>query len=161
MFIDDDGVIQRPFLRTRYNYDMDKTSEELGLFCTDETRTQQQFKEECDINTIVKNFGLTGELPANVKMPLSEDFLEVTDYQEALNKLIEADRKFMEFPAEIRAQFENDPGKFVTFVENPENVDQCRKWGLAVPERKAVEPLSVRVIAEDPGAGTGFPMSKA
>lgn len=151
--VDEDGVIHGPFLRTKYNYDMNFASKRAGLSCTDASRAQQQFADECNINTIVERFGITGQLPQDLRMPLNEEFLEVWDYQSALNKLMEAESAFMQMPADIRAQFQNDAGKFVDFVTNKENLDQCRKWGLAVPEAVKAEPMSVRVIADEPASG--------
>lgn len=148
MIVDDDGVVVVPFMRTRYNYSMDNVSRETALACSDPTRTQQQFAEECNINTIVERFGITGQLPNNLRMPIQAEFVDTMDYQTSLNKLIEADNAFMELPADIRKQFGNDAGKFVDFVTDEKNVDQCRKWGLAMPERRAAEPMSVRVIAD-------------
>lgn len=145
MYIDDNGVIVGPMLRTRYNYDVDAASVSSGLLCADPTRTQQQFKEECDINTIVRNFGVTGMLPQNVRMPLTNEFVEAMDYQTAMNKIIEADQAFLQLPAEVRDTFRNDAGKFVEFATDPKNVDQCRKWGLAIalstPVVEAVAPV--------------------
>lgn len=153
-FIDDDGVVSGPFLRTPYNYDMDDVSAKTGLVCLEGPfgRTQQSSKEECDINTIVRNFGLTGELPQNVRMPESGDFVDaVTDYQTALNMVMEAEARFMEFPAEVRKRFNHDPGKLMEFVEDPNNLDEARKLGLAVPAKVAPEPMAVRVVPEAPG----------
>lgn len=150
------GEIRKRALRTRYNTDFDHVSRETSLFCQEPTRAQQQFKEECDINTIVKNFGLTGEMPSNVRMPLSADFVETTSYQEALNQLIAADEAFLQYPAELRARFENDPGKFVEYVSDPKNVEDARKWGLARPLDAAPEPFMVRVVP-DPVDGPGGP----
>ena len=70
-----------PFFRSPYNYDRDSVSRETGTACPEETLTQQQFKEECDINTILDRFGITGEVPTNVRQPISADFIEATDYQ--------------------------------------------------------------------------------
>lgn len=142
-----------PFVRTPYNYDMDKASVEAGTFIPEETMTKQSFAEECDINTIVRRFGLTGELPSNVRMPESADFTEVVnDYQSALNMLRAADDAFMEYPAEIRQRFDNDPGKFIAFAENPDNLEECRKLGLAKALEKPPAPLEVRVVP-DPAPG--------
>lgn len=153
---DDDGVIvdsnQEPirmrFLRTRYNYDADVVSRETGLRCEDETMAQQQFKDECDINTIVRQFGITGQLPTNLRMPLNEAFVDVMDYQSALNQIMESEAAFMQMPAEIRETFQNDPQRFVDYVSDEKNVEQCRKWGLAMPAEVAPErvPLDVRVV---------------
>src|SRR5262249_43129650 len=74
-----------PFLRNAFNYDTDEASWRGGLECDPlEDRTQQQFKEECDINTIVRNFGVTGEMPQTTAAPMQGDFTEVTDYQSAM-----------------------------------------------------------------------------
>lgn len=138
--------IRRPFIRTQFNYDMEQASLQSGLHCSDGTRTQQQFKEECDINTIVRKFGLTGQLPQNLKVPMTGDFTGVYDYQTALNQLLEADDAFMAMPADIRERFGNDAGRFVDFVSDEKNVKQCREWGLAMPERALPAPIDVRVI---------------
>lgn len=148
MTIDEFGEIKTPFLRTAFNYDRDAESYSTAFFCEDETRTQQQFKEECDINTIVKNFGLTGELPAISAVPLVGEFEEIFDYQSALNKLREADAAFMAYPAELRAKFQNDPGRFVEFVSDPANKDEIKKMGLGAPESPRQAPIEVRVIPD-------------
>lgn len=129
----DTGEVIGPFVRSAYNYDMDEVSEKTGLCCEDPTMAQQQFAEECDINTIVERFGITGQLPSNGKAPMVGDFIEVQDYQSALNALIAADAEFMKMPAEIRAQFQNDAGKFVDFVSDAKNIEQVDKWGLSRP----------------------------
>ena len=48
------------FVRNPYNYDMDKVSNETGLECKDPSLAQQHMKDECDINTIVEQFRVTG-----------------------------------------------------------------------------------------------------
>lgn len=155
MTYDEDGVITDEetlghFVRTRFNYSMNAVSVETGLSCADETRTQQQFKEECDINHIVEMFGLTGQLPINERMPLNEEFVEVTDYQTALNKIMEADEQFMKLPANIRERFQNDAGKFVEFASDEKNVDQMREWGMAKAKEEPEKPWMVRVVPEVP-----------
>lgn len=134
------------FLRNAYNYDRDEASVSSGLACEDESLTDQSFKEECDINTIVEQFGITGQLPTDVRVPLEGDFTTVVDYQTALNMVREADAAFMEMPANVRERFGNDPGKFVEFASDPANLEECRKLGLADPVPRAAEP--VRVIVE-------------
>lgn len=146
--VDEDGVIHGPFIRSAFNYSMDYASLQSGLQCDDPTLAQQQFKEECDINTIVERFGLTGELPNNLRVPITEQFADIVDYQTALNTLREADDAFMEMPANIREQFGNDAGRFVDFVSDPKNIKQCREWGLAAPETALPGPIDVRVIPD-------------
>lgn len=151
MSVDEFGEIRVPFIRSAFNYDMSAASLESGLFCEDGTRTQQQFKEECDINTIVERFGVTGELPTGVSIPYMADFSEsVTDFQTALNMIKAADEAFMAYPASIRSQFENDPERFVAFVSDPANKDQVKAWGLARAEMPLPAPIEVRVIPNPP-----------
>lgn len=137
-------------VRSALAYDVDAVSRETAFVPPKDelTLTQQQFKDDCDINVIVDRFGISGDMPQNVRVPLSEEFIETIDYRTAIDKIKEADDAFMSFPAKIRAQFENDPAKFVDFVSDPANVGQVREWGLANPLPQSPEPLSVRVIAE-------------
>lgn len=102
--------------------------------------TQQQFKEECDINTIVKRFGLTGEMPVSQRQPLPDSAVygEVS-FQEMLNAVSAAQRSFMDLPASTRARFANDPAKLLKFVEDPSNRDDAISWGM-IP--KPVEPAT-------------------
>lgn len=141
--------IKPPFMRTRYNYNMDRVSDETGLKCEDPTMAQQQFKDECDINMIVERFGVTGQLPGNMRMPIQEEFVETMTYHEALNKLIEADVEFMKLPAKIRAEFQNDAGKFVEFASDEANVAQMREWGMAVGEPAVVGASSQPPVPTD------------
>jgi len=122
--------VKIPFLRTGFNYDRDAASDESGIECLDPTLAQQQFRDEADINTIVRRFNLSGELPQGVSVPQYGDFTEVSDYHSALNLVIAADDAFMALPAYIRSRFENDAGKFVDFVSDEKNLDEARALGL-------------------------------
>jgi phage internal scaffolding protein len=119
-----------PFLRTPYNYDTDAATNESGLHCEDVTLTQQHFKDECDINNILRQFNVTGLLPENALSPRYGDFTGISDYHTALNQVIAAEDEFMRLPAELRARFENDPAQLIEFLENSENKDEAIKLGL-------------------------------
>lgn len=123
--------MQTPFLRTPYNYDRQAISDETGLACDPaEGRTQEQFKEECDINTIVKRFGLTGELPDNPRIPQYGDFTGVMDFHTAQNAVRQAEEGFMELPPQIRARFANDPQKLLEFMADDNNRQEAERLGL-------------------------------
>lgn len=121
------------FFRTPFNYDRDDVSRETGLICDDPSLAVQSERDECDINTIVKRFGLTGELPSGVRRPSYGDFVGVSDYREALEVIQQADDSFMTMPADVRARFKNDPALFVDFCSDEANIEEMRKLGLAVP----------------------------
>lgn len=98
------------------------------------SRTQQHFAEECDINTIARRFGLTGELPEDVPMMFNGDFTNVVDFQSAMDLIVAARESFMELPAHIRSKFDNDPQKFLDFTSDKENLDEAIKLGLVCEE---------------------------
>ncbi|WNK14351.1 MAG: internal scaffolding protein [Microvirus sp.] len=135
-----------PFLRTPYNYDRDVVSNETGLKCADVSLAVQSARDECDINTIVNRFGLTGKLPDDVRAPQSGDFTGVSSYQEALNILREAQASFMEMPANVRSRFENDPGQFVAFCDDPANLPEMDRLGLVKKPLPVPAPLRVEVV---------------
>jgi phage internal scaffolding protein len=140
-----------PFLRTPYNYDKDAASNESGLHCEDASLAQQHFKDECDINNILRQFNVTGLLPEAPLSPRYGDFTGIGDYHTALNQVIAAEDEFMALPATIRARFENDPALLIDFLANEENRQEAEKLGLLnpktvelpqvveVPQEKAVE----------------------
>lgn len=121
------------FLRTENNYDRDAASIAAGLKCMDETRTKQSFKEECDINTIMRKFNVTGQLPQNVHAPTYEDFSDVTDFHTAMNAIVAANESFDKMPAETRYRFNNDPQRFVEFCSDGGNRAEMIKMGLIPP----------------------------
>lgn len=122
------------FVRNPYNYDTELASRESGLYCDDVSLAVQSAAEECDINTIVRRFGLTGELPDAVQAPTYGDFTGVTDYQTAMNAVVAANEAFDAMPADVRLRFNNDPAAFVDFCSNEANADEMRKLNLFSPE---------------------------
>lgn len=107
-----------------------------GLECKDPSLAVQSQLAESDINEIVRRFGLTGQLPENVRVPTYGDFdVGVTDYQSALNAVREAEASFMQMPADVRLKFDNDPQRFLEFCADENNLDEMRRLGLAVPAK--------------------------
>ncbi|WNK12396.1 MAG: internal scaffolding protein [Microvirus sp.] len=137
-------------IRNPYNYDRDSVSENTGLLCRDESRTIQEQKEDADINTVVRRFGLTGELPSDLRTPQYGDFTGITDYQTALNSIQAANEAFMQLPAKIRSRFEHDPAKYVDFCMNPENRKEGEELGI-------FNKIEVKTEPAGPGKGTPEP----
>lgn len=126
--------MKTPFLRTAYNYNTNAATNESGLACEEPSLAQQHFKDECDINNILRQFNVTGLLPESPLSPRYGDFTGVVDYQSALNAVIAAEDGFMALPAEIRARFENDPENLINFLDNESNKDEAIKLGLIDPK---------------------------
>lgn len=123
-------------MRKAWQYDADAASVAAGFECPEPSKAQQASKDEADINTLVRRFGITGQLPIVERPPTFEDFTEVvSDYQTAQNLLIAADRAFMQLPSKVRLRFENDPAAFVAFCEDEKNLDELREMGLAIQKK--------------------------
>lgn len=135
------------FIRSSYNYGPRMP----GLDCSvDEDMAKQEFKEECDINEVLRKFNVTGQLPSNVRMPTYGDFTGVTNFQDALAAIEQAREAFMEMPANVRRRFENDPGQFVDFFSDPANLAEARELGLVPPGEVAAAPLSTSTPVGSP-----------
>lgn len=114
-----------------------------GLKCDKNTRTEQHHKDSCDINNILKRFERTGILPGQKGPGKYIDVSDLPTYQESLNIVINANDQFASLDSKIRDRFSNDPTKFLEFLQNPENIDEAIKLGLAVKptvETPKIEP---------------------
>jgi hypothetical protein len=111
-------------------YDRDKNSDLAKFVFTSPSRTKQSFRDECDINNILRKFNVTGQLPAGSVQPQYGDFSGITDYQSALNAVMEAQDSFLALPAKIRSRFDNDPALFVEFASDEANKDEMKALGL-------------------------------
>lgn len=118
------------FIRTPYNYSMPDASLASGLSCPEPTLAQQQYKDETDINYIVKQYGVTGQLPVAIKAPVYGDFSTVVDYHTAQNAIRAAQESFMALPSEVRARFGNDPQALVEFCSDDANAAEMAELGL-------------------------------
>ncbi len=97
---------------------------------------KQSFREECDINTIMKKYEKTGLIEhLNRHQGDYGNFIGYEAYHESLNKLLAAQEAFASIPSSIRRKFGNDPAEFLEFAQNPENLDQMIEMGLAPPKR--------------------------
>lgn len=140
------------FVRNPYNYDTDQASLESAYVDeTGEVLVQQAPTEDCDINTIVRRFGVTGQMEQVIAPPSYGDFDQVVDFHSAMLLIRQAQEAFMAQPADVRTRFRNDPGAFADFCSDPKNVDELLKLGLAVARPSA------SVAA--PAAGAGAPQA--
>lgn len=92
--------------------------------------TDQSFKDDADINTIMARYQSTGEMPLiNEAYP---QYLDVTeqDFQEHMNVIAGANQLFAELPSKIRDRFGNDPAAFLGFVSDEDNRHEMARMGL-------------------------------
>jgi len=110
-------------------------------------RTQQSFRDECDINVLMKRYEQTGILPQGKELPAQFADVSAMDFTESMNQVAVVRGVFSQLGARVRARFENDPGVFLAFVSDDANRGELEKLGLmrpkaAVPENNTPENTS-------------------
>lgn len=120
-------------VKSFFSYSSEKLNPSIN-FPVDSLVTDQSFRDECDINTIMARYQSTGEMPIINNM--EQQWLDVTqhDFQTHMNFIVEAQSMFDDLPSHIRDRFGNDPGAFLDFTSNSENLSEIAKMGLLTPE---------------------------
>ncbi|QCQ84657.1 internal scaffolding protein [Blackfly microvirus SF02] len=117
--------------------------------------TKQEFRDECDINNVIKAFSTTGmfkHVSARAAAGTYQDLPDSVDFQESLHEVQKAREAFMTLPAKLRGRFFNDPAEFLAFTHNPDNLEELRSLGLATPAPPPIPPVVVTIA---PTEGTG------
>ena len=127
--------IKKHTFRTAYNLGNENYTEkhdEVGL-------TEQHHADTCDINKILAQFMETGILPTSTREPVYGNVAD-HDFQEVQNQLAEAKSLFEQLPDPVKAQFDNEPFKFLHFAEDPKNMDALVEMGLANAPKRSLDP---------------------
>lgn len=76
--------------------------------------TKQSFRDECDINTIMKRFANTGEIHhLNQGNAQFLDLPDAEDYQSSLERVRSAEQAFASLPSAVRERYENSPANLL------------------------------------------------
>lgn len=116
--------------------------------------TRQEYRDQCDINNILKQFKKTGiisHISAQQSQGAYEELPDPMEYQDALNAVLAAQESFATLPSKVRTRFDNDPEKFLSFMHDPKNVEEMYELGLATRPSKPAEPSSSGAV----GAASG------
>lgn len=103
------------------------------------TLTQQHSKDETDINKIMARYIKTGVIDHLAKYQPQYTDNNAIDYHESQNIIIKANDMFGDLPSSIRREFDNDPAKFLDYVQDPENHENLENLGKPKPEKKEIE----------------------
>lgn len=108
-------------------------SQSEGITFTEPSMTLQSAAPECDIYNILNQFNTTGIVTHVASgTPQYTDVSEVPDYQAALEIIMTAEEQFSALPSHVRREFDNDPGKMLEFIQNPDNYERGVELGLFV-----------------------------
>jgi len=100
-----------------------------------EGRTKQSFQAECDINNIMARFMKTGVLSWLSKHEGSYGDVSSLDFQSAQDMIVRAKEMFAALPSKIRSRFDNEPAKFLAFMEDEDNRSESVRLGLRKAEK--------------------------
>ena len=111
-------------------------------FSGDKGFTVQSNRDAADINKIVARLEKGAAIDRlSLKEPFYGDVSGFTDLAKSMEIVLKANALFMDYPAELREKFDNDPRKFVSYFQDPNNIPEAIELGLALPKPKAsVEP---------------------
>jgi len=110
--------------------------------CGTESMTHQSFRDECDINVIMRRWNNNGQLPQlNERTPDYGDFSNVMEYLDALKAVDQAATDFQALPSAVREACGNDPARFIAICQDssPEGVQRLRELGLT-EEQETISP---------------------
>ena len=93
----------------------------------EENLVQQQFKDQCDINNIMAKFQKTGVVDHVKQYGSKYGEVNGQTFLEAMYLVTNAQTMFNDLPSKARTFFENDPAKFLDYVEGMPDDGQERE----------------------------------
>jgi len=127
-------------------------SKRSAVDCSGPTKTQQQFKDAADINTIMRRFGVTGVLPSVPGKGWYGDFTGISDVRDAFDVVERAQARFMALDPAVRERFRNDPRELERYARSVDEETFYRSFDP--PEVSRVAPTSPGAVP----AGAGAPV---
>lgn len=113
------------------------------------TKVQQHFADEVNINTIMDRYKKTGyyydPFVKATGEPLFGDFSDVKEYRESMDQIIDVQNNFEKLPAKVRRRFHESAIELFEFLSDPDNLDEAKMLGLVVMEQL---PLDVTVPSD-------------
>jgi hypothetical protein len=95
-----------------------------------ESKTEQSYGEMLDINRMLEPAMKQGLLRHGITFEGEYDDIPVGDFQEAQFIVAKGKSMFEQLPSNMRTKFENDPAKFMAFVQDPANESWLRENGV-------------------------------
>lgn len=92
---------------------------------------EQHHTDDTLVQNILKKYDQTGIwYHTNQMRATYQDNTIFNEYQDMFDKIKAADEHFANIPAEIRAKFDNDTGKYLEFVNNDDNIEAMYEMGI-------------------------------
>ena len=116
---------EAPVVRFRTAYDPTYDPLEFATVVDPEmpTRTKGYFKDTCDVNKILERYYETGVVEHVQTHGGTYGECTSVDFKEAMDTVTRAQEMFDDLPAKARAEFNNDPAKFLDFASDLTEAD--------------------------------------
>lgn len=142
-------MIEKSTRSNRYN------SRRVATINNEPTKTQQQFKDDVNINKIMKKYHSTGQIThLNNRQGVFADLSTAQDFFDSVNTLKKAGEAFDQLPSAVRRKFNNDPGELLEFIHNPDNFEEGVKLGIFDPKQPKLTPQTETPQHHNYGAKT-------
>lgn len=103
------------------------------------SKTDQQFKDECNVNNIMAKFKRGGSLNHLQRGPgVYADVSEIPDLLECMEIMTRAQQDFDALPSHIRKRFGNSPTELVDFLNDSKNDDEAIELGFKTRNAQSV-----------------------
>lgn len=101
------------------------------------SKTDESFKDDCDVNIILDRFMKTGQITHLAKKPSSyADVSDIPNLLDAHIAISNAKTAFGRLPSELRRKLNNDPLNLEEYLKDPENHEEAEHYGLLQIKQK-------------------------
>lgn len=140
----------------------DNGSKRISTINNEPSKTDQQWKDDVDVNSILRKFQKTGQLTHFAKVQGQYgDVSNIPDLDQAMQQIVDAKEAFQGLPSAIRARFGNDPSQMLQFLQDTSNDDEAIKLGLKTkppkPDQKDGPKLDSAVTEGKPNENAKIP----
>jgi phage internal scaffolding protein len=120
------------------------------LFFRGESKVRPEFKDEMDLNNILKKYQ-TRDIPEHLKRQgVFADYSSYTDLGQHLENIQSVQERFDMLPSSTREKFQNDPIQMLTFLQDANNDEESISLGLK-PKINSTLDASSQVAAPTQG----------
>ncbi len=109
---------------------------------------KQEFKQDADINSIMKKFQKSGAMDHAQLHQGHYGDTTGQDLQSAATIVANANSMFNDLPSSVRNKFENEPSRFLDFVQNADNQQEAYELGISLSPAATLEAAEAAEAAE-------------